>query len=44
MIAIDLNKHLILIQKQDNNLTGNLNQIQNVNVNITMFFIIEEAK
>ena len=48
MIAIDLSKQQALDADpkaiQQINLTGNLNQAENVNDNTTMFFIIEEAK
>ena len=48
MIAIDLSKQQVLDVDpkaiQQINLTENLNQGEDVNDNITMFFITEEAK
>ena len=48
MIAIDLSKQQVLDvdpkAMQQINLTENLNQGEDVNDNITMFFITEEAK
>ena len=48
MIAIDLSKQQVvdadLKAIQQFNFTGNLNRGENINDNITMFFIIQEGK
>ena len=48
MIAIDLSKQQVvdadLKAIQQFNFTGNLNRGEDINDNITMFFIIEEGK